>query len=398
MQPWTLGVTAAVAAAVIVLLIARLLSGVEGFRDGESSVAEQFLLGQVGCLFVILSSPIALCIAVLALIGLSIVRVMAIVKRVQEEGGGDFFQYLSSNLVDLGPSEEFLRVLGFTLAFMLAVPCVLLVLARWRAIRAFVSYSHEDEDHATRLEAGLRQRGLSVRRLEFTAREHDALLEEVREGLRWADVLVAIPGSDRSFAEAEVLAASVSGKPVVLVAQHPTVSLPNTALSGYPVFDFERVEKAQWRPLARFANFATNHWSEALRLPLRAAFKSLHMRNAYSYVVYWSAIATTIAEILADATSSSTKAVVETMRPIVALYGITFACLLSIGLILAVAGQIRARRVAVQSILTASYALAELEPSLSSLPGDLAILECLREPLEPRSTLLADDPTPGSSG
>jgi hypothetical protein len=76
--------------------------------------------------------------------------------------------------------------------------------------------------------------------------------------LQKSDVMVAIPDAENaSFVDSELLAASVLKIPIVLIRYQEKQSQPTTLLLGYPVFDYQCIQKNQFKPLFRFLYFAT---------------------------------------------------------------------------------------------------------------------------------------------
>jgi hypothetical protein len=141
--------------------------------------------------------------------------------------------------------------------------------------RVFLSYQHELLETARQVAQGLKMHGIAVHLISFTPRddEHDAVIEEVAKGIRDADVMVVVPAHKSGFFEAEILAAVVTGKPVLLVAEGDAFRLPDTAYSGYPVFTAASLAARRHEPLAQMVHIAAD-----ARPSVRAAQREVTQR------------------------------------------------------------------------------------------------------------------------
>jgi hypothetical protein len=113
--------------------------------------------------------------------------------------------------------------------------------------------------------AGLSKHSLTSYVDELNDPEHDALIDRLRKSLRIADIMVVLVAGRSSFVDSEVFAASVLKKPVILLMPTTVLTLPNTALIGYPMFDIEKLAADEYKPLADFIYIVANHWRMAIR-------------------------------------------------------------------------------------------------------------------------------------
>jgi hypothetical protein len=130
----------------------------------------------------------------------------------------------------------------------------------------FVSYPHERLTLASELAAHIEAPDLRVRMIPFVDRpdDHNAVIAEVATNIREADALVVVtaaassgsPAGHPRFYEAEILAATVERKPVVLLGREGEFRLPPTAFEGYPVLELLALEKRGFRPVASLVHYA----------------------------------------------------------------------------------------------------------------------------------------------
>ena len=153
------------------------------------------------------------------------------------------------------------------LAFLLAdLAIVLLAGPFWRPVRVFVSFAHSREEQARVIEERMRAEGLEVTRMPFNdAATHTTLLTQIRLQLRRCDAVICLPGSQTSFVDGEILAASTMNKAIVFVVEADSSRLPNTALYGYPAFRLEKLASRQYRPLGSLLKLACGHFAESCR-------------------------------------------------------------------------------------------------------------------------------------
>jgi hypothetical protein len=134
--------------------------------------------------------------------------------------------------------------------------------------RVFISYQHDCESIADQIAVELRAKKIDVRKLDFVENvAHDELLDQVKEGIRRADVLICIPGISRSFVDSEVSMAFGLERMMIFaldrsVAQH----VPDTAKKGYPVFDLERLQANGFLVLASFCAYLSGDLRSTMRL------------------------------------------------------------------------------------------------------------------------------------
>ena len=139
-------------------------------------------------------------------------------------------------------------------------------LSRPARATVFISYPHEQLALASEVSAHIEAPDLRVRMIPFVDRpsEHDAVIFEAATNIRESDVLIVItaPVSSSStpliprFYEAEIFAATVERKPVVLLGGQDEFSLPPTAYAGYPVFEVLAVRQRDFAPLTSLVHYA----------------------------------------------------------------------------------------------------------------------------------------------
>lgn len=203
-----------------------------------------------------------------------------------------FFVKYYSNYFDLGWSGfkktvlNFLKQLGLMLAFAFAIVVlvgIILIIqtigGRWRAIRVFLSYHHEHENLVAILEKNIRDRWIKPDFVPFAPADHDILIERVQRALRLADVIIVLPGLDKSFVDAEILAASTLFKPIIFLKVSEEQKMPDTSYKGYPVFDLAGLEARQFHPLKRFILYVCRSSKDILNNFTRTLHSFLNTDN-----------------------------------------------------------------------------------------------------------------------
>jgi hypothetical protein len=277
------------------------------------------------------------------------------------------------------------KACGFLLAIAVLVAVWQLARCRWRLV-VFVAFHHGKKEWLHKIVAGLEASGIQVLYLSFEPREHDSVLKQVAENLRRCDLVISIPGEEKSFVDAEILAATSLRKPIIFVKDPGLQDLPDTALSGYPVFNAECLEKRQWMPLVRFCQYVGRHWRESYRAIQRTAVESGVIITGITAVVFVPFVVGDFLEpILAwffgVGRVAHFKMYVEDL-PLAVL-------LLVVGLVrivITIFRQKKALHVVRQTLLSGDLTFPILEASLGTLDADRAVVDCLlQQPLQPRT-------------
>jgi hypothetical protein len=142
----------------------------------------------------------------------------------------------------------------FSVAVLVALAAfaaiISLASARWTTIRVFVAYQRDVSEMAVALAAALRKYGISAMTCSLPPNTpHDEVVGAVRQGILHSDTVVVLPGVRQSFVDAEILAASILNKPVLIICERGG-RLPDTAYRGYPRLSYECISQREFRPLA----------------------------------------------------------------------------------------------------------------------------------------------------
>jgi hypothetical protein len=137
--------------------------------------------------------------------------------------------------------------------------------SRKRRARCLVTFAHEREALAAKLEAELPMFGIQTRRLEFVARDHEETLQSIKQNIAWADVVLVVPAARVSFAHHEVLAAHQAEKPAIFVAQPGERLDIATASTRFPWLDPRAIERALPQALPQLIDFMAGTWRDARR-------------------------------------------------------------------------------------------------------------------------------------
>jgi hypothetical protein len=121
--------------------------------------------------------------------------------------------------------------------------------------------------------------------------DHDELLDNIRDAIKDAQVVICLPGSRPSFVENEVSMAFALNKPLLFVVSGDEYSrLPNTAKRGYPIFNLVALREEKWTTLARFAAYLAADPRSTIRV-YAAIFQRLKACMAFVLLAYGLSIA-----------------------------------------------------------------------------------------------------------
>ena len=147
---------------------------------------------------------------------------------------------------------------------------------RYKNTRVFISYFHEHSDIVSQIHTALEKEGAYVAIVPFLKYNYDTLIDVVRRDIIKCDCVIVIHGENRSFVDAEILAASVLSKPIILIDVGHNKT-PDTALSGYPVFSWEKISKLECKALAYLIRLITPNCKDEFVRNIRIAKKSLSL-------------------------------------------------------------------------------------------------------------------------
>lgn len=188
------------------------------------------------------------------LIGLTIVWLASlaihIITLIVRPISAEYFKYFLLFVVG--------HIIGIALIHFSTLATMLLS-ARVRRVRVFISFQHAFEPLAQEVEAACAARGFVPLRIPFVeGRAHNDTVRDVDERLREADVLIAIPGPRQSAMDQEVAKASFVNRGIVFLKnnqEHRDVSL---CYKGHPVFDIQAVRNGDFELMLRFVSLAMN--------------------------------------------------------------------------------------------------------------------------------------------
>lgn len=256
-------------------------------------------------------------------------------------------------------------------------------------VRVFISFHHSREDTARELELALAANGLTVGRLPFRPDyEHDALLQRIQHEIRTCAAMVCLPGAQPSFIENEVLVASTLRKFILFVVGEDDPRLPNTAYYGYPVFRLEQLQRHHFEPIAQLILLVAGNWRASLRHFLDGWVQHFANRTLLLWLVVIFIAGTYVAGAVFAAATADAAEVVRFARTFHGAYlnllgGWIFLWVwlnaFLIGSVFAMAGQMRARRVLRQDILTGHLTRTVLRQRIGGGKRAKRLLACMRE-------------------
>ena len=152
---------------------------------------------------------------------------------------------------------------------------ILIIFTAWVALKAmlllfyrgtrnrtiFISFHHNYHEIANTITDALQNSKIEVTLIKFSHYNYDSLISMVKNALINCDCVIVIPGDDISFVDAEVLSASVLNKPIFFIAPMHNV-IPDTALSGYPIFSWDVISRNRCSAIAYFVRLIAPSASE----------------------------------------------------------------------------------------------------------------------------------------
>jgi hypothetical protein len=255
-----------------------------------------------------------------------------------------------------------------------------IVLSKWRPVKIFFSYHLKDISLVRDLNNALHRHGIQSHLCYFDSPDHDDVIAAVQSGIRACDTLVVLPGTEPSFIDAEILAAAVAQKGVVIINRE-TETLPNTAYEGYPVFVLAKLQKKDFKPLVNFLNFVHGRLAP-IAIIERLGIISLALSSVFWIPLIIIACVETVSDTLA--VFVGIKAAIK-----VSLYLSVILTTLIVGIVLggiawANFNRLRTARVLRQRIITRTATYEILE---NCLPITDEINSCLNvSPLKKRHT------------
>jgi len=255
--------------------------------------------------------------------------------------------------------------------------------SKWRPIRVFISYQHSNKDLVDELATSMKSTLLKLDFVPFEPSDHDKVIQTVRKKIQGSDAIVVLPGLEKSFVDAEILAASTLLRPILLLHHDKMQTTPDTAFSGYPIFKLSELRRHGFQPLERFITHITGSWRDKIRDFDRVSTGFGERFAAMVFYIFVTGVVTRFFTDILGAISIHWGFYV----------GITFWWIVVTVMLLfynysyltTVVERFRAIRVARQVIPTGKLSFELLFNGLKYLEGDRNILECLeKEPLELR--------------
>jgi hypothetical protein len=174
-----------------------------------------------------------------------------------------FTRYQERNVSDYLNSEwRFLYQLLLMVTLSAAIVIVIGVLSllnaltgRWSKIHVLIIYEHKHKDLVTFLEQNLKTPKIKPFFVSFGPIEHDFLIDKVTRSIKKCNAVLVLPGSEKSFIDAEILVASALSKPLIYLKIADDQRTPDTSFKGYPIFDLKKLRELKLAPLQRFLNY-----------------------------------------------------------------------------------------------------------------------------------------------
>jgi len=282
------------------------------------------------------------------------------------------------------PVIRFLKQLGWMVLFSIAIVILVAVVCafqalfgKWRKLRIFISYEHRYKTFVPLLQEELNDRWIQPSFLPFGPADHDTLIEKVRHSIKLSDMLLVLPGSERSFVDAEVLAASTLEKPIIILKVTDDQRTPDTGFKGYPIFDVHQLKKHQYQPLKRFVRYVGNAAVDVMKNFFRATTEFYEDKGLFVIVGFFAC--DTLSIMLSPEISFFVNHQwEEKARDIIYwIFTISAVVIFAISYIGVVIEKMRAIAIVRQKIRTGDLTLELLSKGLNTLGKDKAILDCI---------------------
>lgn len=277
----------------------------------------------------------------------------------------------------------FFKQIGLMLVFSAAVIMIVWIIlifqtatGRWRSIRIFLSYQHEHSDLVKALGNTLKSRWISPDFIPYIPADHDKTIGSVQQLLKSADLIIVLPGLEKSFVDAEILAASALAKPIIFLKVNSGQKTPDTSYKGYPVFDLSKLEEFQFRPLQRFILYVSRSSRDITRNFARAT-KGLRKKASVIFIVFF--IVSVASSIIGPLVNVFISPEWEQKTHIYKYWGIIFLAVIIfvIKYIQVVLDKLLAIRVTRQKIITGELTHELLSKGLGGLAADQQIIDCI---------------------
>ena len=162
-----------------------------------------------------------------------------------------------------------LVVIGFTTAFSL-------FFSKWKKINVFISYYHEHEFIADEISRKITSDRVNIIKINFSKQNHNKIILKIIKYIISSDFIIVIPGNIKSFVDAEILLSSALKKPIIFIETELS-RLPDTAYSGYPVFEWKKFTDEHISELSKIISYFCKHWKDAISNSVFICIESLTM-------------------------------------------------------------------------------------------------------------------------
>lgn len=280
----------------------------------------------------------------------------------------DQFMNLENNSTYPIPKHELIQIFrtgmfwtSLSIVILLVVIALQIVLSKWRPVRVYLSYQLKDISLANDLSNALHRQGVQARFCYFDSPDHDNVLAAVQSGIRACDTLLVLPGTEPSFIDAEILAAAVARKAVVIIDRESD-TLPNTAYEGYPVFVLAKLQKEDFKPLVSFLNFVHGRLASVDMI----ITESMWIISLSLVIMFWIPIAILICVFVVSALLAflGIAAVFKIFMYLSMIELPFWAGVLLLSIVWANSKRLRAARIVRQSIITRTATYEELRDYL----------------------------------
>jgi hypothetical protein len=290
------------------------------------------------------------------------------------------------------PAIQFLKQLGWMVLFSIGIIVLTSVFTllqalfgQWRAAKVFIIYQNSQRQIAADLEKVLKHRWIRPHFIPYKPAEHDSIIYKSQEFIKSSDLVLVLPGSEKSFVDAEIFGASLLKKPMIFLKVSADQKTPDTSYRGYPVFNLEKLTQYQFTPLKRFILYTIGSAKDIPKNIYRTAL-TFYERNG-RHVLMGFFVCDTISIFLGSFIAFYVNTEWEEKTKYIIYWSFTaLAVGIFVRLYLGVfIGRLRATSVTRQKIRTAKLTYEMLAKSLNHTPADEEILECLeKELLSPR--------------
>lgn len=286
----------------------------------------------------------------------------------------------------IAPVVNFIKLLGLIVTFSAAAVILVAIstfirglFGKWRTIKVFMSYEHQHLGLVENLRSSLKNKWIDPVFLPFEDTDHDLLIESVQREIRRCDMVIVLPGSERSFVDAEILTASSLQKPIAFIKITEAQRTPDTSYRGYPLFDLAILQEFQFRPLERFIRHVTGAAPDVMKSFYRTTVRFYKKKGFFVLAGFFAC--DTISEIVSSIVKFFVSPALEQTITTIVFWAFTAVAMIIFFWVYfnVIWERLRAIKITRQKTRSGHFTYELLSKGLDVLDADREILYCILE-------------------